>query len=120
MTRTFFIPGLHLRSGDNARNSWKAKASKVRRERALTSWVLGPRHPVAFPVRVTVVRIAPRALDSDGLASSAKAVRDEVARWLGVDDGVAERDGRVEWRVRAERGGVREYAVRIEIEEMGT
>lgn len=120
MALTFRIPGLRLRSGDNGRGNWRARASEVKRQRRIVALVLGARRPVAFPVRVTVIRIAPRALDSDGLASSAKAVRDEVARWLDVDDGVAERDGRVEWRVLADRGGVREYAVRIEIEEVAT
>lgn len=120
MALTFRIPGLRLRSGDNGRGNWRARASEVKRQRRIVALVLGARRPVAFPVRVTVVRIAPRALDSDGLASSAKAVRDEVARWLGVDDGVAERAGDVEWCVRAERAGVREYAVRIEIEEVAT
>ena len=120
MALTFRIPGLRLRSGDNGRGDWRGRAARVKRERRIVALVLGARRPVAFPVRVTVVRIAPRALDSDGLASSAKAVRDEVARWLGVDDGVAERAGDVEWCIRAERAGVREYAVRIEIEEVAT
>ena len=36
---------------------------------------------------VTLTRIAPsNGLDDDNLAGALKAVRDEVAAWLGVDD----------------------------------
>ena len=49
-----------------------------------------PERPV-FPIVVTITRLGPRALDSDNLASSGKHVRDAIATWLGVDDGVAER-----------------------------
>lgn len=39
------------------------------------------------PMRVVLVRGAPRRLDNDNLASAMKACRDAVAAWLGVDDG---------------------------------
>ncbi len=60
----------------------------------------------------TITRIAPCKLDSDNAVGAAKHVRDAVAKVLGVDD----RDERVEWRVEQRKGGVREYAVRIDIE----
>ena len=47
-----------------------------------------------LPVTVTIVRIAPRALDDDNLAYAAKAIRDGVADGLGVRDN----DPRVSWR----------------------
>jgi hypothetical protein len=67
---------------------------------------------------VTLTRIGPRDLDSDNLAGSAKAVRDAVARWLGVDDGPR---APVEWRYAQERPakGAKRYAVRITIESTG-
>jgi hypothetical protein len=43
---------------------------------------------------VTLTRIAPRRLDSDGVVASCKFVRDGVAEALGIDDG----DARIEWR----------------------
>lgn len=44
---------------------------------------------------VRIVREAPRALDDDNLARSAKSLRDGIADALGVDD----RDERVVWLV---------------------
>lgn len=47
------------------------------------------------PAQITVTMVAhiPRYFDDDNLANALKPVRDEVADWLGVDDG----DGRIRW-----------------------
>lgn len=66
------------------------------------------------PLHVAIVRIAPRELDSDNLQGSGKHVRDAVASVLGIDD----RDKRVTWVVRQERGKAKEYAVRIEVAKL--
>ena len=62
--------------------------------------------------RVTLTRIAPRRIDDDNCIAGMKAVRDEVANILGVDDG----DPSVEWRYAQERGKPNHYAARIRIE----
>lgn len=116
---SFTIPGLVTTSGDNARSgSWHAKANKVKRERHLAALVLGARRTWTWPVVVTITRVSPRALDTAGLASALKGIEDEVAAWLGVDDGRAERGGRVLWIKLNERGGVREHAVKITVETL--
>jgi hypothetical protein len=66
---------------------------------------------------VTITRIAPCELDDDNLAGSAKAVRDGVADWLGVDDRT-KRSG-VVWKYEQARDG-RAYGVGIRIEGSGT
>ncbi len=69
------------------------------------------------PYVVTLTRIAPRNLDSDGVVSALKATRDGVADALGINDG----DERVEWRYGQRRGSprdvtiVRGYGVCVEI-----
>jgi len=68
--------------------------------------------PPTLPCAVTMTRIAPRVLDDDNLARSAKAVRDQLAELLAIDD----RDPRVAWRCEQERGGAHEYAVKVRIE----
>ena len=87
---TLDMPGLRLVSEANSRDHW---AARVRRKRA-QHWAVfsavrskpGPLRP-RLPCVVTITRIGPRRMDSDNLAGSAKAVRDEVARMLGCDDG---------------------------------
>lgn len=64
--------------------------------------------------RVTLIRISAGELDTDGLAGSLKAVRDEVAAWLGVDDSAR---APASWRVGQQRGPREVHAVRIEIED---
>lgn len=65
------------------------------------------------PIVITITRIAPRALDTDNLASSAKAARDGIADALTVSDN----HPNIEWRYAQEKGRPREYAVRVEIRE---
>lgn len=65
---------------------------------------------------VTITRIAPRQLDDDNLAGSAKHVRDGIADALGIDDG----DKRIQWRygqakfIDQARGG---YSCQVRIEQ---
>jgi hypothetical protein len=65
------------------------------------------------PYVVTMTRIAPRPLDSDNLASGFKAVRDEIAQILKLDDG----DPRIDWVYAQARGRTKEYAIRVRIEQ---
>ena len=102
------IPGLRLVSEANARGSWHGGATRAARQRSIVALVFRTLR-CAVPCNVRIVRIAPSRLDDDNLARAAKAVRDELASWLGVDD----RDERVSWTVAQTKGGVREYAVRV-------
>jgi hypothetical protein len=60
---------------------------------------------------VKLIRIAPRMFDDDNLRGAFKAVRDAIARKIGIDD----RDPRVKYEYDQERGKTREYGVRIEL-----
>jgi hypothetical protein len=83
----------------NSREHWRAKAARVKRERAMVRLVLTSQNPPALPVVVTLTRCSPGVLDSDNAVGAMKAVRDEVAAWLGIDD----RDPRATWRVTQRR-----------------
>lgn len=95
--------------GLNDRELWPVRAKRVKREREAVSWVLVQLERPKLPCSVTLTRVAPSSgLDDDGLVGSLKAVRDEVAAWLGVND----RDRmRVRYRYAQERGP---WGVRIE------
>lgn len=96
------LKGLRLVSVANAREHHHAKARRVARERALVGGALAGVTAPPGPWRVTIARVGPRALDTDNLTASAKAVRDAVAAWLGVDDGP---EGPVAWVYGQRRGG---------------
>jgi hypothetical protein len=99
----------------NAREHWAARKRKfdaqrqtlraVLRESGFDSW-----YPLTYPVRVTFTRVGSGKLDSDNLAAAHKALRDELAAWLGVNDGD---ESSASWHYQQETGtpGVR---VRIE------
>lgn len=75
-------------SGMNVREHFRVRAKRVKAERQAVALVLGPQKKPALPIVVTLTRIAPsNGLDpDDNLPSAFKAVRDEIAAWLGVDD----------------------------------
>lgn len=106
----------------NQRGHWAAKARRTKDARNTVGVVLRAHLAAAgrglrAPYVVTLTRIAPRNLDTDGVVSALKATRDGVADALGIDDG----DERVEWRYGQRRGKpgdvtiVRGYGVCIEV-----
>ena len=122
------VDDMRLGRGQNTHHKgWQGTAAQVKRERAQLNWALsrkwigimpgdvGPFRAAAGPGpwSVTLTRVAPSAgLDAhDNLSASFKAIVDELARWLGVDD----RNPRVRWQYAQERGP---WAVRIRIEEV--
>ena len=84
--RPIFVP-IKAGRGMNAREHWQQRHRRVKGERKTTAWVLATARRPAVPCSVLLTRVAPSGgLDDDNLAGSLKSVRDEVARWLGVDD----------------------------------
>lgn len=66
-------------------------------------------------VVVLLTRIAPGELDPDeNLPMSFKAIKDEIADWLGLK---SDRDRRVRWRYGQERSSKGVYKIRIEIRD---
>lgn len=75
------VPGL------NAREHWAVRAKRVKAERETTAWHLKRCDKPTTPCTVVLTRVSPRGVaDDDNLAGALKAVRDQVAEWLGVDD----------------------------------
>lgn len=103
-------------------HGWWKTAKERKQQRALVA--LWFRSVEARPLRgiiPDVVRFARLAwsggLDSDALPASMKAIRDECAKQLGVDDGPR---GPVQWeyqQARSSKAG--EFLVRIEFEVNG-
>lgn len=99
-------------SGMNAREHWRARSRRVKAERSAVFWRLFASNakPPIMPCTVTLTRLAPsNGLDSDNLQSSQKGVRDEVAKWLGIDD----KSPLVTWNYAQRRD--KTYAVIIEV-----
>lgn len=100
---------LRTSSGLNAREHYMARKRRVRKERDAVAWMLSAVVRPEIPCTVTLTRVAPSSgLDDDNLAGALKGVRDEVAKWLRIDD----RDRMtVRYRYAQQRGP---WGVRIE------
>jgi len=68
----------------------------------------------SLPCRVRLTRIGPKALDSDNLAGAFKAVRDQIAKEIGVDDGAVKQ---ISFEYAQESIGARRYGIRVEVIE---
>ena len=107
----------------NRRDHWRVVARRKQVQKQAVAVILRAewghcRGPWTAPLTVTLTRIGPRMLDSDNLQSALKYCRDEVARWLGLDDA----DPLLVWVYgqrtgRSLRKGVPYYAVEIQLGE---
>lgn len=114
------LEGLKLTSPNRTRFATRggalAQAAKAKRMRELGALAtrgcvssLFLRGPTMYGanVRVTIVRIAPRAFDDDNFVASCKALRDGIADAFGLKD----HDERISFWYEQTRGKPREYGV---------
>ena len=95
--------------GMNVREHWRARSRRVKAERMAVAWLLKQERSPLLPCSVLLTRLSPRGrLDDDNLPGSLKAIRDEVAAWLAVDD---RHDHIVKYRYAQARGS---WGVRVE------
>lgn len=106
------VKGLKLISVANAHEQPFARHARARAERQAVGRALAGLPRVEGATRVRIVREGPRLMDTDNLSGAAKSVRDEVAAWLGVDDGPT---GPVTWVVDQRKSVGGGYGVEIEI-----
>lgn len=111
-----FIP-IKTISEANVKEHWAVKAKRAKSQREMV-WVVltNLRHQQKLKkiksATITLTRIGPRRLDGDNLQRSFKAVRDQVAECIGIDDG----SPLLTWVYSQERGKPREYGVCVKIE----
>lgn len=100
---------MKLPSLANTRMHWRAMDRLKKSQKQIVRCHLPNDAVVVFPATVTLTRIGKRTLDSDNLAGAFKYVRDEIARYMGVDDG----SPLYTWRYEQRKG---EYGIEIKIE----
>lgn len=108
----------------NESEHWAARAKRVKAHRsgatlAIRGWWLAKASIAGWSlddgIQVSMSRVAPKPLDShDNLRASMKPIVDGVADALDLK---SDNDERVTWLYSQRKGGVREYAVEIEITE---
>jgi hypothetical protein len=110
---TLFVPGVKTGSEGNFRGGHQVtKARKDRQQRAIFAALVASKLALRpmLPVNVCVVRVTTRKSTMDKHAEWHKHVIDEVARWLGCDDGD---ESSVRWSPKHDVGPV--AGVRIEV-----
>ena len=114
-TSVIFIDGLKTVSEANTRGrGWQGKhfRGKAQAVRVRAELLDGRKRLPRPPFICRLVRIGPKRLDDDNLASAFKAIRDDIADFFGVDDGDTTA---IRFEYGQEAHGVHKYAVRIEL-----
>lgn len=113
---TVTTQGVEVVSEANRRDHWAVKRARARVQQGHTLATLvnlgtDAKHRLqdAPTIRVRLVRLGGKRLDSDNLAGGFKAIRDAVAGWLKIDDG----SDRFRWDYDQEPAG--EKGFRIEL-----
>ena len=94
----------------NQRGHWSKRYSRSKKQRQDIRLFLNACRKPKLPCDVWLIRVGQRQLDDDNLASAFKAIRDEIADWLKIDDGGSQ----VMWHYEQRKGKPREYAVILE------
>lgn len=117
----FMLP-LKTVNESNRRDHWAASAKRHARQRVVVKMTLWARcrtlrdavtKDQSKQLAILLTRYSRGKLDTDGVVSAMKSVRDEVAACLGFDDG----ETRVTWHYHQEHV-VKGYAIQIRIEEI--
>ena len=107
---------LVTKSEPNERGHWGKRHGRSANQRDVLSWELlavqAAMRLLGLPVTVKLTRINGKELDDDNLRGAMKAVRDEIAKSLGVND----RDPAVKWLYAQEPTNERKQRQRVRIE----
>lgn len=106
-------------SEGNSREHWRKSHARHKSQKLAVSHYLKKDKPnITLPCKITLTRIAPRALDSDNLQFSLKYIRDATADYIkpGLQAGRADDDKGMEWVYSQEKGKPKTYGIRIEID----
>lgn len=104
-----------LNAHDRLRVRFRRKKSQQQTV-ALVLYSAFQRRRPALPVHVVMTRIGPQRMDSDNVQGALKHVRDEIARWLNIDDGD---EAKATWQVEQQIGPLHAVRVRMETRKDG-
>ena len=108
MSYAYYLLPIKTVTGLNAREHFRVRAKRVRAERAAVALIV---KPFWTPCIVRMVRLSPALCDDDNLQGAMKAVRDEIAKINGVDDGPT---GPITWVYAQEKCKRGTFGVRVE------
>ena len=107
MPAAYLIP-IKTVTGLNAREHHMVRARRVKAEKHATALIV---RPFPTPCIVRMVRLSSVLCDDDNLQGACKAIRDEIAKLCGVDDGPR---GPITWAYAQEKCKRGQEGVRVE------
>ena len=116
ITLRFEAP-IHTESEANSRGFWAKRHARSSDQQSAVTLLCRSKfgRPPAPPLRAVLTRIAERELDDDNLVSAFKAIRDAIAKWLGVND---KHRRLVRYSYEQERCAPGRFGIRVELSRM--
>lgn len=120
MTHKIIIEApIRIKSQANLRQHWRYKSlEKQKNLRTLKAFMPPSSSLPTLPVKITLIRIAPRFIDDDNLQFAMKEFRDFIADALipGLQTGRADNDKRLTWCYDQHQEEPKKYSIKIVIE----
>lgn len=98
-------------SETNTRGHWAKGYRRSKKQRSDLRLFLNVKRKPKLPVDVFLTRVGKQKIDQGNLEASFKAVQDEIALWLGVDDGGSE----VKWHYEQRYHHKNDFGLIVEI-----
>jgi hypothetical protein len=108
---------MRVESVANKTEHWSKKFKRNKNQELIIKFMLIGQEKLKMPVRITLTRVAPRALDYDNLISACKHYVDVISDWIypGLQPGRADGMKGMEWHYKQEKGRPKEYLLKINI-----
>jgi hypothetical protein len=110
---------LKTASEGNCSEHWTKSGKRHRlQKQKIKAVLLSERPKITIPCTIVLTRISPRELDEkDNLPMAFKWISDAIAEYIipGKAVGRADDCKEIVWAYKQEKGGIREYGIRIEI-----
>lgn len=110
---------IRLKSEANIREHWTAKHKRIKEyKKRIEAALLCDKIDIELPIQLTLIRIAPRALDLDNLLFAFKPIRDFICDKLipGLKPGRADSSHLIDIRYAQETRKPKEYLIKIVME----
>lgn len=117
MTVTIDLPIKTVNPLNGQWTHWRKRRKLVNAEKETTTMIVKPRlEKGRIPCSVVLTRKHwAKPMDSDAVPPSLKAIRDAIAKCIGIDDG----DARIQWSYQQAKCKHKDFGVIVEIRYVG-
>lgn len=118
MIQSWDLPIRTISEANDSSHWTKKRERRARQQFYIRGWWNKEKPKFMLPLKITLIRLAPRRLDSDNNVSAFKAIRDEIASKIfpGMAPGRADDSDLLSWQY--DQMSAKSYGIRIIFEHV--